>query len=242
MNRHAFPHLPHRRLRSPRNRSACLWYLLDLTSRGYRYHTQGMIQDGQRVPGFVEKLHERFGVLLSPSGRRKRAQRGEPTAYLVMYQDFDGVWLWWLLFAGVQERVNTLAGRYNEELRDAERTDGRLSFRSEYILRQRQRPREAGGGRAWTWFMTRRRQDAVERELVRLASSHGRATERTDDLNAAVDRLRNRPMFGGVRLQASHALLRARRVWVKTHCANSAVPACVTEPLPWFNGRIKVFD
>jgi len=237
-----FLHLPHPRLRAPRNRSACLWHLLNLASRGHRFHTSGVIHDVRKVPGFVDKMHVRYGVLLSPSGQRKRRASGYPTARLVVYRDWDGGWCWWLLFAGPEARVRALTNAHREAVQDAERTDGRLRFRDEYMLRPRQRPREQGGGRAWTWFMTRKVQQAVERELVALAAGHGQRRERTDDLLAAVRRLRQRPMFGGVRNQASHALLRASRVWHKTHGTDVPLPREVYEPLALFNGRIRIYE
>lgn len=233
-------HLPHRRLPTPRNRSACLWHLLNLVSRGHRYHTSGLIRDEKKVLAFVEKMHEHFGVLLSPSGKRKRHARGIPTAHLVMYKDWDGVWLWWLLFAGDESHIYALARTHHESLHDATRSDGRLSFREEYILRTRQRTREHGGGSAWTWFMSKPVANAVESELVSLAAAHGCSGARTDDLERAVTRLRQRPMFGGVRQQASVALLRTMRVWVKTHGVGHPCPGYLTEPLPWFDGRIKI--
>jgi len=90
--------------------------------------------------------------------------------------------------------------------------------------------------------MTRRSQHAVEQELVSLAAAHGRNRERTDDPLRAVQRLRNRPMFSGVRTQASRVLLRAKRVWMKTHARGVSYPEIMDEALPWFAGRMRVFD
>jgi hypothetical protein len=114
------------------------------------------------------------------------------------------------------------------------------AFREEYVLRTRQRTREHGGGSAWTWFLSKPVANAVERELVSLAAAHGRRGARMDDLERAVARLRQRPMFGGVRQQASVALLRTMRVWTKTHGIGRACPGYLTEPLAWFDGRIRI--
>ena len=236
------PILPHPRLRTPRNRSACLWHLLDLVNRGHRRFTCGLIRDPRKVPPFVEKMHGRFGVLLSPSGRAKRRAQRNPTAHLVMYRDWDETWLWWLLAAGPDEKIDALARKFNETLLDASRPNTRLMFRDEYVLKQRQRPRKQGGGRVWTWYLTRRLAARIEKELIRLASRHGLGQERVDDLISAVERLRNRPMFNGVRTQARAALHRARRVWIKTHGGKSTYPEILDEPLPWFGHRMKIFD
>ena len=117
MNKIARLHLrqrAHPRLRMPRNRSACLWYLLDVVSRGHRYHLSGHTADGARLERFAEKMHDRWGVLLSASGRLRRRRAGHPTGHLVTYQDWDGVWLWWLLVAGPQARVHEMAQDYGE--------------------------------------------------------------------------------------------------------------------------------
>ena len=125
---------------------------------------------------------------------------------------------------------------------DAERADSRLRYREEYVLRIRQRPRESGGGRAWTWFLARHIAQRMEKELVSLAAAHGRRHERTDDLERAVERARQRPMFGGVRVQTRHALRRAAVVWRKTHATHVPIPGALVDPLPWFNGRPRIFD
>lgn len=218
-----------------------MWHLLDLISRGCRYHTAGVIRDSGKIAAFVDKMDSRFGVLLSPSGRAKRLARGIPGAHLVIYRDWDDTWCWWLLIAGSEDKVKSLADAHGEVLKDAERTDGRLHYRDEYVLRQRQRPRNQGGGRVWTWFLTKPKYRTVEQELVKLAASHGRDNQRTDDLICAVQRLRNRPMFNGIRTQARRAVSRAKRVWLKTHNALLHYPALMDEPLPFFPGRIKLF-
>lgn len=219
-----------------------MWHLLNLVIRGYRYHTAGVISDARKVPHFVEKMHAQFNVLMSASGRTKRHKRGAPNAHLVMYRDWDGVWLWWLLFAGEELRVKALAAEHREILRDAARSDGRLYFREEYLLRERQRPRDQGGGRVWTWFMSGAVQTSVERQVIALAAASGREGDRVDNLERAVQQLRNRPMFNGVRSQARHVLRRARRVWEKTHASGVLYPGILDEPLPWFSGRMKIFD
>jgi hypothetical protein len=219
-----------------------MWHLLNLVSRGYRYYTNGVIRDPQRLPLFVEKMHRQFNVLMSASGRTKRQKRNVPNAHLVMFQDWDGVWLWWLLFAGEESRVKALAEKHREVLQDAAQVNGRLRFRDEYLLRQRQRPREQGGGRVWTWVMTGAVQAAIERQLIALAAAHGRGTDRVDDLVRAVEQLRHKPMFNGIRTQARHALHRARQVWRKTHASGVDLPEVLTATLPWFSGRIRIYD
>lgn len=107
------------------------------------------------------------------------------------------------------------------------------------MLKPRQRSRSGGGGNAWTWFLTRRVMNEIEREIVTLAAAHGRSNARTDDLERSIQRLRNRPMFGGVRVQASRVLLRARRVWCKTHA--DPLPPCITDRLPFFGGRPVIY-
>jgi hypothetical protein len=236
------PGHPHPKLRCPRNRSAAMWYLLDLVSRGSRYHTRGEIRDPKKLTGFIEKMHAKYGVLLSRSGKRKRQLKGEPTAQLVMYQDWDGVWLWWLLVAGNKKTVKKLAEKHRENFKDATSKSGRLTFRDDYVLRWRQRPAKSGGGTAWTWYLDKRRHRELEKELVYLASARGQNNARNDPLIEAANRLRNRPMFGGVRMQARASLGRAEKVWKKTHRADQEPPAEITETLPWFASRMRVFD
>jgi len=219
-----------------------MWHLLDLVSRGHKFHLSGHITDPQKLPRFIDKMAAQFDVLSAPSTRAKRKRRGVPSAHLVVYPDADGLWLWWVLIAGEKGVVSKLTLQYRETVQDAESKDGRLRFRDQYVLRQRQRPRTDGGGRTWTWFMAKPVANAVEKELVSLASAHGHATERTDDLERAVQRLRNRPMFNGVRVQASHALNRVKRVWYKTHAAGVTYPEILQEPLPAFVGRMRLFD
>lgn len=242
MSTNSYLNLPHPRLRTPRNRSACLWHLLNLVSSGHRYHTSGCISDPKKVPGFVEKMDEQFGVLLSHSARTKRHKKGVPTARLVMYRDWDDVWLWWLLFAGREKEVRHISEKYNEKLKDSFRTDGRLTFRNEYILRTRQRTQNQGGGRVLTWFLCKRKQTEIEKQIVAFACSHGRNQERVDDLVKAIQVLRNKPMFNGVRNQAKHILRRAEKVWAKTHSSNNNLPEIIKEPLPFFKGRIAIYE
>ena len=219
-----------------------MWHLLDLVSRGHQYYLNGAMHDPDKLPGFIDKMHERFGTLIAPSTRAKRKKRCVPTAHLVLYQDADSTWLWWVLFAGDVSAIKKRCAEYREASRDAGSKGGRLQFRDEYVLRQRQRPRTDGGGRTWTWFMAKPVVNAVERELVSLSSSHGWRSQRTDDLERAVERLRNRPMFNGVRLQASHALTRAKRTWYKTHASGERYPEILDAPLPAFVGRMRLFN
>lgn len=236
----AYPTLP---LRVPRNRSACMWYLLDLVSRGSRYYFSGDIRSPDRIEGFVRKMHSRYEVLLSPSARTQRHKQGRVAAQLVLYPDWDGVCLWWLLLAGTDERVRTLAAGYNDRVWDAARGgENRLRFRDDYLLRTHQRTRRQGGGRGWTWYMAKHLARDTERELISLAAGHGRRRQRVDDLERAAMRARQRPMFHGVRSQSSQALRRAQVVWRKTHAAHDACPPCLTDPLPWFAGRMRIFD
>lgn len=225
------------KLRIPRSKSAALWLLMDLVRTGHRHWTRGTVRP-EKLDALVDKLDTRFGVLMTDSTRARHRRQGRPTARLVVYPVGD-VLFWWLLIAGPESRVQQLCAEHQETLHDAYHPERRLHWGEEYILKPRQRSRSAGGGHAWTWFLTRNMMNEVEREVVTLAATHGRLDERTDDLERSIQRLRNRPMFGGVRVQASRVLLRACRVWCKTHAA--PIPPCITDRLPFFGGRPVIY-
>ena len=193
-----------------------------------------------KLEPFVVKMHDRWGILLRHSTRARWRAAGRPTAHLVVYptEHDPQSFYWWLLIAGSEAKVRALAAQYREQLCDAEREH--LEWSDEYVLKCRQRNGEAGGGRAWTWYLTRRRIAEIEAELVKLAAAHGRGGERTDDVERAAARLRARPMFGGIRLQVGQALRRAAAVWAKTHGGQST-PDCFIAPLPFFGRRVRLY-
>ena len=217
-----------------------MWLILDHVSRGHRFWTRGTIP-ASKLERFAMKLHERFGVRVRHSTRARWRAQGRPTAHMVVFptEHDPQTFYWWLLVAGSEHQVQALAERYREQLRDVEREH--LEWSDEYVLKCRQRASEAGGGRAWTWFLARQRYAEVETELVRLAAAHGRSGERTDDLTRAATMLRARPMFGGVRLQAAQALRRAAAVWAKTH-GGQLPPDYLTAPLPFFGRRPRIYS
>lgn len=225
------------KLRIPRSKSAAMWLLMDLVRTGHRHWTRGTIRP-EKLDALVEKLDTRFGIRMTDSTRARHRRQGRPTARLVVYPVGE-VFFWWMLIAGPEHRIQQLCDEHQESLFDAYHPEHRLQWGEEYLLRPRQRSRVAGGGNAWTWYLTRRVMSDIEHEIVTLAAAHGRHSERTDDLERSIQRLRGRPMFGGVRVQASRILLRARRVWNKTHTAPT--PEYVTGRLPFFGGRPTIY-
>ncbi len=220
------------------SRSECMWQIVDRVSRGSVFYVSGKITNHEKLSSFANKMNKKFDVFLSPSGKAKRRGKGQPTAQLVFFQNYDNVIYWWILFAGSKKKIIKLTEKYGEVLRDSQKLGQYLTFVDDYILRRKQRTREQGGGFSWTWFMTKKVQKAAEAELRLFASGHGRKNERTDDLERAVIRLRQRPMFSGIRTQASGILTKTKRVWFKTHKKDNPYPGILDECLPFFSGRI----
>ncbi len=218
-------------------RSECMWQLLDRVSRGSVFYIFGKITNYEKLVPFANKMHKKFDVYLSPSGKAKRRGKGQPTAQIVFFQNHDNVIYWWILFAGSKKKIIKLTEKYGEVLFDSQKQGQYLTFVDDYILRRKQRTREQGGGFSWTWFISKKRQKAIETELCFFASSHGRKYERVDDLERAVTRLRQKPMFNGIRVQASSLLSKTKRVWLKTHKKDIPYPEILDKCLPFFNGR-----
>ncbi len=67
------------------SKSAALSRVLDLIGRGYTRYTAGQIPE-QKLMGFLQKFHERYGIGCSPAQRITRKQKGVANAALVLYR------------------------------------------------------------------------------------------------------------------------------------------------------------
>lgn len=220
-------------MRIPRSQTAAMM-LLQALSRDHQYWTCGACQRG-RLPVLVGKFDERFAVLDPSRTRTRKRGSGFPTSRMVVYPQRDtDRWLWWLLVAGRQSAVEQHAGSYNETLYPIHHRPTALAWADEYDLRR-------GPRGSMTWWLQRKAANDIEGELRYLASAHGRAGERTDDLERAVTRARNRPMFAGVRQQIGRALNKSVRAWTKTHKPGVDYPADSSR-LPWFAGSVQFYD
>lgn len=195
-------------LRIPRNKTACMLLIQQLCVRGHYYWSRGVVS-ADRLPKLIAKFDDKFGVLDPHSRRTKKRKSGIPTAHLVLYRyPKSRQWLFWLLIAGKPHSVQELSLKTGEILFDREIQP--VAWLDEYELR-------FGPRGTLTWWMQRTLANTVDAELRYLASAHGRPGERIDDLQRAVQRVRNRPMFSGIRRQVGQSLFKAKKRWCKTH-------------------------
>lgn len=223
-------------LRVPRSQTAALMLIQQL-ARDHTRWTRGICQR-DRLPALVKKFDQRFQVLDPARTRtRKRAQQS-PTGTMVAYpQPVTDRWLWWLLLAGRSALLDRLADQHGEVLYPVQDRRTPITWAADYELRR-------GPRGSMAWWLTRSACNDIEAELRYLASAHGRAHrahERSDDLQRAVTRARNRPMFSGVRQQVAHAIYKSQRAWTKTHRAGQEYPADASR-LPWFRGSVRIYD
>lgn len=218
-------------LRVPRSKTAAMMLIQQL-SRDHHHWTRGVVSH-EKLPRLVTKMDTKFCVLAPARTRTRMRSQGVPTGRMIVWrQPHTDRWLWWCLVAGRDAQVHRLTSEYRETLLPVHGATP-LPWADEYELRR-------GPRGTMTWWLQRRAANDIEGELRYLASAHGRRGERVDDLQRAVQRARNRPLFAGVRLQVGAALAKSMRRWRKTH-SNLDWPA-ESGRLPWLGRGVTLYD
>ena len=182
-------------------------------------------------PVLVQKFNALYETDISPAARQWRKKRGQCCCHVIGAPLPDQRIRWVLIVTeggggSVKDR---------EKLRDA-RGD-RLVW-GDYVLVHATRPREAGGGRRWTWFLLPKIEKQEADYVTGLAQSAGRE-RRPDPLTTYLEQsLLRRPMHSGVRQQVAKMLRRAQKVWSK-HSGGMPWPGPDPANLPAFGKYLR---
>lgn len=213
-----------------RNHLALMQQLLDLVSRGYRLHTQGVVPI-LRAQSLAKKFAQMYGTAQTPPERTRNRAHGLASARFVVYPADADHLEWWLLATAGRGTIHD-----RERLHDASDRYHPVTLADKYRLVREIRPRCEGGGVHWTWRLTASHRDAWRYSVVQAARrSVGYELERQ------VGALVHMPLWHGVRREVKGLLNTARRVW--THNARRPAGSELTWPeqLPW-SQRIRVYD
>lgn len=217
-------------VRIPRSKSAAMRLILETVQRGSRYWTGGVIPIGKAMR-LADKFAAIYGADASQSKRSWNKARGRANCTLIMYPEDDQTLThvrWWLLVTTGDGLVHQ-----EEDLQDSWHKHQRLTWGEQYELLHRQRDREYGGGRRWTWQLQAQRCEEMQAAMRQLASGHGNLSgrekhigvhpepgssiARTDDLAALVAAIKRMPGFHGIRMQQQDLYKLGRECWNRTH-------------------------
>lgn len=185
---------------------------------------------GAKWPAVVQKFNSLYETDISPAARQWRKKRGQCCAHLIAAALPDQRVRWALI-------VTEAGGgpvKAREKLSDARRD--RIVW-GDYILIHATRPREAGGGSRWTWFLLPKIEKQEADYVTGLAQSAGRERRPDRLANYLEQSLLRRPMHSGVRQQIAKMLRRAQKVWAK-HAGGMQWPGPDPAALPAF-GRYR---
>lgn len=202
----------------PLSKRAAMRVILETVQRGSHYWIAGSVAPDKAL-GFARKMAERYRADANPAQRAYAKSRGRANTTLVMYPEHAENLLWWLL-------VTPGSGPVHEQERLLETHDKRtrLTWGEQYELVYEQRPRNRGGGRAWTWRLTEQRYAELVAAMRELAAAPGHTRERRDDLDSLVQALMRMPGFHGVRQQALALFRLGQETWARTHARDATYP------------------
>lgn len=214
----------------PRHHVALMQRILDLVSRGYRFHTQGFVPV-PRAQRLADKFAERYGVAAHAHRRAQNRAHHRASAQLLVYPHDPDRLEWWLLATTGRGLVHE-----HERLRDASDVHHPITLAGKYRLARDVRPGKEGGGVHWTWHFLPRHLRAWEYAVI-----HAARRSAPYDLQRAVDALAHVPLWHGTRTEVLRLLRRARKVWL--HNSMRPTDADIDWPavLPWPR-RVRVFD
>jgi len=205
-------------VRIPSSRAACMRILLEIVERGSCYWASGTVSP-DKATALAEKFALLYGTDVGASRRSALRARHRAASQVLFWPRSPTCLEWWLL---VSEGDGVVHER--EKLKNAGRTGERLTFLDQFRLVRRQREREKGGGRRWTWVLA---PEAFERHLhtVReLSRSHGSDSRITDRLDRYLNQLRALPGFAGIREQKKELQRAGREAWQRTHREPATYP------------------
>lgn len=206
-------------VRIPSSKAACLRILLETVERGSRHWTGGTVHVDKALQ-LADKFALLYGADARPAQRSAARSRYRAASQVFFWPDSPSTLCWWLLASDGDGVVHE-----REKLRNAWAAGERLPFGTEMRLVRRQRPREQGGSKRWTWVLS---PEAYERHLEAiktLSRSHGPDSRVGERLDRLVHALRALPGFAGIREQKVALQQAGREAWCRTHR--------VDEPFPW---------
>ena len=206
-------------VRIPSSKAACLRVLLETVERGSRHWTGGTVHVDKALQ-LADKFALLYGADATPAQRSVARGRYRAASQVFFWPNSPSTLRWWLLVSDGDGLVHE-----RERLQDAWEAGQRLAFGPEMRLVRRQRAREQGGSKRWTWVLS---PEAYERHLeaIRaLSRSHGPDSRVGERLDRLVKSLKALPGFAGIREQKVALQRAGREAWCRTHRAD--------EPFPW---------
>ncbi|MDM0076877.1 hypothetical protein QTH90_20885 [Variovorax sp. J2P1-59] len=206
-------------VRIPSSKAACLRVLLETVERGSRHWTGGTVHVDKALQ-LADKFALLYGADATPAQRSAARGRYRAAAQVFFWPNSPTTLRWWLL---ASDGVGVVHER--EQLQDAWAAGQRLAFGTELRLVRRQRAREQGGSKRWTWVLS---PEAYERHLeaiCALSRSHGPDSRVGERLDRLVQSLKALPGFAGIREQKLALQRAGREAWRRAHHAD--------EPFPW---------
>jgi hypothetical protein len=155
-------------------------------------YTQGTLSSN-KITAFVDKMHERYHVLLTDQERHVLRKAGFPATFLAVHPSLEhNDCFYWLLFSS-----GLLQG---EVLRGARDVQSRLLWRH-YVLTENRYKR-------WTWRLRREYRQEYEQRLLEAAKRRD-----TVRMNVLLEGLAKMPMFNGVREDVKDLVRRTQLAW-----------------------------
>lgn len=170
--------------------------ILETVQRGSRHWCAERVRP-QKALGFAEKMATLYHADANAAQRAYAKRLGRANTTVLMFPKHAQSILWWLLVTPGEGLVHA-----REKLMDAHDKRNRLAWLDQYELVHEQRPRHQGGGRHWTWRLTRQRFARLKAAMRELAAAHG-GHDRRDDLDAIVRALLRMPGFMGYARRSS---------------------------------------
>ncbi|WP_130429941.1 hypothetical protein [Rivibacter subsaxonicus] len=199
--------------------------VLETVERGSSWWSTGTVAVDKAVPLSL-KFAELYQTDLTPAQRTAVRAKGRASAQLLLWPVDVTCFRWWLLASDGRGLVHE-----REKLQHAHRSGERVTFGDQYKLVHRQRQREAGGGKRWTWAMTPQRFEQHLKMIRQLSRSHGPGSGVGDRLLTYLDAVKRMPGYAGIREQKLELQQAGREAWQRTHRADQAFPW--TERIPY---------
>ena len=180
------------------SKRATMRLLLEAVQRGYQFWSAGLVAPGKALR-FAEKMRTLYDADHTAAQRAYAKKQGQANAQLIMFKEGREADIrYWLLATAGKGQVHDL-----EQLGDAREHRQHLTWGEQYVLRHVQRPRDHGGGRAWTWQLTARHYALLEASIAEQAAARGNTHGNTEALAALVTAILRMPGFYGIRQQGS---------------------------------------
>ncbi len=181
--------------------------MLRMVPRGYFFHTSGVSKSRDKLMTLAGKFEENYGTALDRSERQYRRKKELANTLFSAIKMPDGTYIWYLL------ATDGLGPIRNEPLKDARSTTGtdRIMWGDSYMMAVATKPRDAGGGTYWSWWLQPRKLGILEQHSIYLIK------EDPAEIPSFWTSQKRRPMHAGIRSQLTRLLKSNIKLWSACH-------------------------